>query len=143
MVKAPGRVFDRQWIAGQWPDVRVCSAEMVGDVRHGEGPPAKVRAVVQLGALTPADVVVTARKALNDVRGGATQPLRLWSAWPLHNGAFVFEASDADARAIEEPTDFVVTVEPARAVPSGRVVERALRLVAPSQGDGWTTSSRT
>jgi len=138
-----GHVFDRQWIAGQWSDVRLCSAEIVRSLRHASGPRAKVRAVVQLGALTPADVRVTARSIVTDIRRGTIQSLRLWSVWSLHNGAFVFEASDADARAIDRPTDFVVTVEPARAGPGGRLVARALRLVAPSQADGGATSSRT
>ena len=121
-----------RWIAGQWSGVHVCGAEKVEQLRRGTDQRATLRAVVQLGELTPADVVVTVRPA--DREREAPEATRLWSVQSHHNGAFVFEAA-ANARAIDEAADLVVTVEPARALRGDRVLTSARRLVAPSRPD--------
>ena len=126
----------RRWIAGQWSGVHVRGAEMVERPHRGTGERAKVRAVVQLGGLTPADVVVTARSA--DLERETAEVVRLWSVQSHHNGAFVFEAA-ANARAVDEGADLLVTVEPARSLPGDRVLTSAMRLVAPSRPDDCTT----
>jgi hypothetical protein len=124
-----------RWIAGQWPGVRVRGAEVVERPRRGTGRRAKLRAVVQLGGLTPADVVVTARSA--DLERETAEVVRLWSVQSHHNGAFVFEAA-ANARTIDEQADLLVTVEPARPLPDDYVLASATRLVAPSRPDDCT-----
>ena len=91
--------------------------------------------MVQLGGLTPADVVVTARSV--DLERGTAEVVRLWSVQSHHNGAFVFEAA-ANTRAIHAEADLLVTVEPARAVPGDHVLTSAMRLVAPSRPDDCT-----
>ena len=131
---APRERYGR-WIAGQWSGVRVCGAEMVERLRRETGERAKLRAVVQLGELTPADVDVTARSV--DLERGTAEVVRLWSVQSHHNGAFVFEAA-ANARAIDAEVDLLVTVEPARAVPGDHVLTSAMRLVAPSRPDDCT-----
>jgi hypothetical protein len=129
-----------EWIAGQWSGVHVCGAEMVERLRGGTGQRATLRAVVQLGGLTPADVVVTARRADRERESpGAT---RLWSVQSHHNGAFVFEAP-ANARGIDEAANLVVTVEPARALRGDGVLTNATRHVAPGRpGDGASCARR-
>jgi hypothetical protein len=109
---------------------------MVERAHRGTDERAKLRAVVQLGGLTPADVIVTARSA--DLERETAEEVRLWSVQSHHNGAFVFEAA-ANARAMDEATDLLVTVEPARPLPGDRVLTRAMRLVAPSWPDDCTT----
>ena len=128
-----------RWIAGQWSGVHVCGAEMVERVRRGTGQRATLRAVVQLGGLSPPDVVVTARRA--DVERETAQAVRLWSVQSHHNGAFVFEAA-ASARAIDEAANLLVSVEPARALRGDRVLTSAMRLVAPSGPDDGATCAR-
>jgi hypothetical protein len=127
-----------RWIAGQWSDVQVCGAELVARLRRGAGQRAKVRAVVQLGGLTPADVVVTARSVDPALERATEEVVRLWSVQSHHNGAFVFEAA-ANASAIDDAADLLVTVEPARALPGDRVLPSAMRIVAPSRPDDCTT----
>jgi hypothetical protein len=125
-----------RWVAGRWSGVHVRGAEMVERAHRGTDERAKLRAVVQLGGLTPADVIVTARSA--DLERETAEEVRLWSVQSHHNGAFVFEAA-ANARAMDEATDLLVTVEPARPLPGDRVLTSAMRLVAPSRPDDCTT----
>ena len=128
-----------EWIAGQWSGVHVCGAELVERLRRGTDERATLRAVVQLGGLTPADVVVTARRA--DLERGTAEAARLWSVQSHHNGAFVFEAA-ANVRGIDEAADLVVTVEPAPALRGDRVLTSAMRLVAPSRPDDGASCAR-
>jgi hypothetical protein len=127
-----------RWIADQWSDVHVCDAEMVARVHRGTGQRGTLRAVVQLGGLAPADVVVTARSADESLERASVEVVRLWSVQSHHNGAYVFEAA-ANARAIDESASFLVTVEPARTLPGDRVLASAMRLVASSRPDDRTT----
>jgi hypothetical protein len=130
-----------RWLEGQWSDVRVCGVELVARPRRGSGQRAKLRAVVQLGGLTPADVVVTARSDDPALERATEEVVRLWSVQSHQNGAFVFEAA-ANAHAIDEAAELLVTVEPARALPGDRVLPSATRLVAPSRTGDCATCAQ-
>ena len=102
---------DGEWLARRWPGVHVRAAELLsGDGTGGTGP--ILRAVVQLGTLTPADVRVIARSAPQGAEPALADELRLASVRSHHNGAVVFEATAAPA-VPDTATDLVVTVSPA------------------------------
>ena len=121
-----------RWLEKEWPRVHVCFAEVL---RAGEdfsqGRP-RLRAVVQLGGLTPADVRVTARLATAGPEPASREPLRLWSVQSHHNGAFVFEAATVSEPAF--PTDgapeLLVTVAPAPADRADVALSDVVRVVA-------------
>ena len=77
-----------------------------------------LRAVVQLGDLAPADVRVTARSVAEASEPASAEPLRLWSVQSHHNGAVVFEAA-AETSEIDDVTELLVTVAPARVRTAG------------------------
>ncbi len=101
---------DGEWLARRWSGVQLRAAELLSREGDGVRRPT-LRAIVQLGTLTPADVRVIAGPAAQSVGNAAVERLRLMSVRSHHNGAVVFEAAaapgDAGAR------DFVVTVRPA------------------------------
>jgi hypothetical protein len=121
-----------RWLAGQWPHVHVCFAEvLLAGSGFSERRP-RLRAVVQLGGLTPADVQVTARLAVAGSEPASREPLRLWSVQSHHNGAFVFEATTAAEAtfAIERAPDLLVTVAPVPAESGDVTLSDVVRLVA-------------
>jgi hypothetical protein len=121
-----------RWLEGQWPQVHVCFAEIFfGGSASSERRP-RLRAVVQLGGLTPADVHVTARLAAAGSEPTSREPLRLWSVQSHHNGAFVFEAAAAPPPGctIDGATDLLVTVTPAPAGHAEVPLSDVVRLVA-------------
>ena len=100
------------WLARHWREVQVRVAEVI-DPGGRENARPTVRAVVQLGALTPADVRVFARLPTRDAAPASTEPIRLMSVRSYHNGAVVFEAA-ASTDLIAQAGDLLVTVRPAR-----------------------------
>ena len=113
-----GSPFDGRWVARHWQGVHVSHAEVQIVDSRGERERSMLRAVVQLGDLTPADVRVTARSVAAGPEQASREPLRLWSVRSHHNGAVVFEAA-AEANAIDDVTELLVTVVPARARSGG------------------------
>jgi hypothetical protein len=106
--------IDRLSLASRWTDVHVCHAEARNDIADGGADRTMLRAVVQLGALAPADVRVTVRQPTADAGAACEQPVRLWSAQSYRNGRFVFEAS-TNASDIGNGADLLVSVEPSPA----------------------------
>ncbi len=100
---------DGGWLARRWSGVHLRVAELVPGA--GGGPASTVRAVVQLGTLTPADVRVTAGPTSQTVEASSAEHVRLVSVRSHHNGAVVFEAA-APPRALATATALVVTVSP-------------------------------
>ena len=131
----------RAWPGTARRGVRVTHAE-VRRAGRDDGSALRIRAVVQLGTLLPADVRVHVAP-----RGNAAScesdpgALRLWSVQSYRNGAFVFEATalDREIGAAADAEDLVVRVRPAhggRALAASRAVA-ALRLPRDSRsGDG-------
>jgi hypothetical protein len=121
-----------RWLEGQWPRVHVCFAEVLLADSDSRERRARLRAVVQLGGLTPADVQVTARLAVAGSEFVSREPLRLWSVQSHHNGAFVFEAAAATEAplTIEGAPDLLVTVAPAPPERAGLALSDVVRLVA-------------
>ena len=113
-----GSPFDGRWVARHWQSVHVSHAEVHIVGSRGEHERSMLRAVVQLGDLTPADVRVTALSAAEESGPGSVEPLRLWSVQSHHNGAVVFEAA-AETNAIDDVTELLVTVAPARVRTAG------------------------
>jgi len=101
-------------LASQWTDVHVCHVEAHDDIAAGRTDRTVLRAVVQLGALAPADVRVTVRQPAAGVEAASEGPVRLWSAQSYRNGTFVFEAS-TNASALADGADLLVSVEPSPA----------------------------
>jgi hypothetical protein len=97
------------WLARRWSGVHLRVAELVSGAGDG-GPASILRAVVQLGTLTPADVRVTASPTAQ-VETATAEQLRLVSVRSHHNGAVVFEAA-APPRTFRTATALVVTVSP-------------------------------
>ena len=95
----------------QWTDVHVCQVEARDGFGKDRAGRKMLRAVVQLGALTPADVRVMVRQPSLGADAGREQSIRLWSAQSYRNGRFVFEAG-ADASEIVDGADLLVSVEP-------------------------------
>jgi hypothetical protein len=113
---------DGEWLARRWSGVHVRVAELLsGDGVAGS----TLRAVVQLGTLTPADVRVIARAAAQDAT--SAEQLRLVSVRSHHNGAVVFEA--AVAPKARGTTALVVTVWPAPRLLEGGPLPSVLGLV--------------
>jgi hypothetical protein len=103
--------LDGEWLARRWPGVHVRVAELLsGEGTGGAGP--LLRAVVQLGTLTPADVRVFARSAPQAAEPALADELRLASVRSHHNGAVVFEATAAPT-VPDTATDLILTVSPA------------------------------
>jgi hypothetical protein len=101
------------WVREHWGAVRVTGldttqlADVPGRVR--------VRAVIHLGSLSPADVHVDAVAGAAD-SADTTRPRlgELWSAQSFRNGTFVFEGF-AEAEALGEQRLLTVRVRPRRA----------------------------
>ena len=118
-----------EWLAQRWSGVYLRVAELVSGA--GDGVPAPtLRAVVQLGTLTPADVRVTAAPTAEDVETAAEQ-LRLVSVRSHHNGAVVFEAA-APPRTMRTTTALVVRVSPAPRLLGGGPLPSVVGLVRPT-----------
>jgi hypothetical protein len=133
---APAREpFYRTWLARHWSGVHVSLVELLADDERGGAARRMVRAVVQLGALTPADVRVAVRRTVPEVERATTELLRLVSARSYHNGAVVFEAA-GDANTLDGKTDLVVTVEPARERVGDSQLPSVLRLVCTTERAG-------
>jgi hypothetical protein len=108
-----------RWLEGRWPRVHVCFAEVLLEGASSSDGRPLLRAVVQLGGLTPADVQVTARLAGDGSEPLPHEPLRLWSVQSHHNGAFVFEAAtSAEVTPAMAAPDLLVTVAPAPTGPA-------------------------
>jgi hypothetical protein len=105
-------------LASQWTDVHVCHVEARNDFADGRTDRTVLRAVVQLGALAPADVRVTVRQPAANLGAARETPVRLWSAQSYRNGSFVFEAS-TNASDIADSADLLVSVEPSPARDGG------------------------
>ena len=101
---------DGQWLARRWSGVHLRLAELVSGDSNGVSA-STLRAVVQLGTLTPADVRVTAAPTADNVETTSAEQLRLVSVRSHHNGAVVFEAV-APPRSLRPTTVLVVTVSP-------------------------------
>ena len=114
------------WLARRWSGVQLRVAELVSGAGDGVAAPT-LRAVVQLGTLTPADVRVTAAPTAEDVET-APEQLRLVSVRSHHNGAVVFEAA-APPRAIRTTTALVVRVSPAPRLLGGGPLPSVVGLV--------------
>lgn len=73
----------------------------------------RVRAIVHLGRLTPADVHVqaTLARALADDLRREVQAARLWSAQSYRNGVYVFEGHMAEPM-LDDPERLRVLIEP-------------------------------
>jgi hypothetical protein len=121
-----------RWLERRWPRVHVCFAEVLLEGSNSSERRPRLRAVVQLGGLTPADVHVTARLAAAGPEPASREPLRLWSVQSHHNGAFVFEAATPPpaGRTIDGATDLLVTVAPAPAGHAEVPLSDVVRLVA-------------
>ena len=106
-----------------WPDVHIDVVE----TEPCEGG-WRVSAVVQLGGLTPADVVVRLAPAAQAAAQDWPPEWRLWSATSYDNGCFVFERVIPHG---DVSGDWVVAVHPALP-PVGRPVVYPLRIGAPA-----------
>ena len=103
-----------------WSDVHIDVVEIEPCERG-----CRVRAVVHLDGLTPADVVVRLAPAAQAAARDWPPEWRMWSIVPYGNGRFLFErviARDGDAGG-----DWVVAVHPAGAL-VGRPVVYPLRV---------------
>jgi hypothetical protein len=121
------RLGDGEWLARRWPDVHLRVAELLTGPGDDVAAPT-VRAVVQLGTLTPADVRVIAEPALQTVESASARQLRLTSVRSHHNGAVVFEAA-VTQNTLSATTAFVVTVSPAPRLLAGRPLPAVVGLV--------------
>jgi hypothetical protein len=105
-------------IARCWPRVAVSSAEITA------GPTAThVRAVLQLGGLTPADVrveLMPAGSAQRSASGAHEGERRMFSEFALANGCFVFETA-LPLRDSAEPAEWLIHVHPSEAIDGPRV----------------------
>jgi nucleotide-binding universal stress UspA family protein len=110
-VAASNARIDESSLASQWSDVHVCHMEARNDAADGRADRTMIRAVVQLGALAPADVRVMVRQHTADAGTASERAVRLWSGQSYRNGSFVFEAV-ANASEIPDGADLLVSVEP-------------------------------
>jgi len=117
-----------EWLAPRWSGVHVRVAELL--TCNGIAGPT-LRAVVQLGTLTPADVRVMARPTAQAEDATTAEQLRLMSVRSHHNGAVVFEAAAAPMLS-GRSTDLVVTVLPAPRLLGGGPLPSVVRLVCQS-----------
>lgn len=133
-----------RWLEGQWPRVHVCFAEVLLAGSDSSERRPRLRAVVQLGELTPADVQVTARLAVAGPEAATREPLRLWSVQSHHNGAFVFEGSAATEATftIDGAPELLVTVAPVPAEQAGVALADVVRLVASGEPADCATPAR-
>ena len=122
-----GSSRDGEWLARRWPGVHVRVAELLSCEADGVEKP-MLRAVVQLGTLTPADVRVIAGPIAQAVGHPSVEQLRLMSVRSHHNGAVVFEATAAST----DPgttKDLLVTVWPAPRLLGGGPLPSVVGLV--------------
>lgn len=117
------------WLArrmsADWPAVHIDLVEVVPGPSGG-----RVRAVVRLGGLTPADVEVEVRASAPT--GRSADGRAMWSSQPYDNGSFVFEATFAgDELAAHD--EWLVRVRPRAPLPAPDVQHR-LRVGAPPVG---------
>jgi hypothetical protein len=124
----------RRWRAEHlragWPQVRIDVVEAEPGARG-----CRVRAVVDLGDLAPADV----RVGLGPAEVAGTEPCaahrdeeRMWSSHAYDNGRVVFERVVAPGE--DAAGEWVVCVHPAHELP-GRPVVYRLRVEAPAAPD--------
>ena len=116
-----------EWLARRWSGVHLRVAELVSGARNG-APASTLRAVVQLGTLTPADVRVTAAPSAQAAETASAEQLRLVSVRSHHNGAVVFEAA-APSRASGTATALAVTVSPVPRLLGGGPLPSVIGLV--------------
>jgi hypothetical protein len=95
-----------------WPRIRVESAQVTRGATSD-----CVRAVVQLGGLTPADVRVEIVPAS---QGGGSTGFRLFSSHALGNGCFVFEATVPE-RDVAKASEWAVRIRPTEAIDEPQV----------------------
>ena len=113
--------YARRLTAG-WSGVDVDFVEVVPQPGGG-----RVRAVVRLGVLAPADVQVELRPAdLDDARGAGSP---MWSAQSYDNGCYVFESPMASDQGATDG-EWIVRVRPRAPLPTPDV-QRRLRLGTP------------
>ncbi len=134
-----------EWLARRWSGVHLRVAELVSAAPDGVAA-STLRAVVQLGTLTPADVRVMAAPRAEAEKTASAEQLRLISVRSHHNGAVVFEAA-APSRALGTTTAFVVTVSPVPRLLGGgplpsvvAPVRRTVRTAGDAAMGGATTS---
>jgi hypothetical protein len=111
-----------------WPEVRISAVEVAPILTGHRAGWSRVAAVVELGDLAPADVVVTlVPVSLDPERAArAVEADRLWSVTSYHNGAYRFE-TDVPLQRLRGPERLKVHVGPAahvltaftRGTPSG------------------------
>lgn len=128
-----GRPFDDEWVARSWSDVRIARAEASPNGQYWNAGHPVLRAVVHLGALTPADVRVWARYRMAKEQTASGEPLRLWSVATLNDEEVVFE-SGMLGEALEDVSELTVIVEPANAHSNGSALTRVSRSVVTRAG---------
>ena len=96
---APSDPFLGEEMRG-WPDVRIEQVTVEPVLADRPDGPRRVAAVVRLGVLTPADVVVSLMPVSRDPEAAVRtrEAVRLWSVLPYHNGAYRFETEVEEAR---------------------------------------------
>jgi hypothetical protein len=91
------------WVREQWSAVRVILVEATHLADAADR--VRVRAVIHLGSLSPADVRVDAVAGAAEPAGDpAHRPSELWCAQSYRNGTFVFEGFAATEGDEEQPT---------------------------------------
>jgi hypothetical protein len=97
-----------------WPHVRVTHTE-VRRLAHDSEPYIRIRTVVHLEALVPADVQVDISHRYAQHENPGDGACRLWSVQSYRNSAFVFEATatEQELAGIGPLDDLVVRVRPA------------------------------
>ena len=101
------------WVREQWNAVRVAhvATTQLADV----GDRVRVRAVIHLGPLSPADVCVEVVKGAGPTAGGSGRTLNeLWSTQSYRNGTFVFEGVTL-TDAMDDDEGLTVRVRPRKA----------------------------
>ena len=116
------------WLSRAWPHVQIRDAAVLSE-RGSESLQDRIRAVVQLDGLTPADVVVTAQRVSSPAERTQSETLRLWSVQSHHNGEVVFEALATKQHDLDRMSYLLVTVEPAASAPGERTLAGVERLV--------------
>jgi hypothetical protein len=108
---APNAVWTA-WVREHWGAVRVIQLDTNRHLADDAPSQARVRAVVHLGLLSPADVHVDATADVPNAAGATDQSvIELWSAQSYRNGTFVFEAL-VPAEALDEHGALTVCVRP-------------------------------
>lgn len=124
-----GDASSDSWLSRAWSHVQIRDAALLPDPRSESLQGRTVRAVVQLGGLTPADVRVTAQHVTSAAKRTRTGTLRLWSVQSHHNGEVVFEALATKQHDVERASYLLVTVEPAASAAGERTLAVVERLV--------------